>query len=401
MSKFLASLLGVDQRDFAVTIERLEHVNLRPGIDVSLTAEIITRSRELVRSLGLDPADTTAREMYYGMLAFAEACDAGLREKLGLSDKVLEPEAAGILATNASKLLKKDIIVGLQPAAIRKLLSTVPPKKSLRLLKFRSISSVLKREDPRLLYALAKHLEDRSWHAQISARLKRLGPRDVSERPPEILALPTSWCSKLDKHSFEQAVQIVPEIGIVLLMPNLPTKRKGAVLLSLALALQAGQNLAVEALPLRANTFLAGLESTISQLASGQAKPLDAIHGLSPSWQSVYRLLVERSSSLPEFDLILSELQWESTETRLAALYPSLDKWVDSHYLGFLTEDSPVSLHVIDVAINLVLGKKYGQQMLSHMRASLWNELCLRYMKQEPLEKSVIAQLSLDRGMVL
>lgn len=401
MSKFLASLLGVDQRDFAVTIERLEHVNLRPGIDVSLTAEIITRSRELVRSLGLDPADTTAREMYYGMLAFAEACDAGLREKLGLSDKVLEPEAASILATNASKLLKKDIIVGLQPAAIRKLLSTVPPKKSLRLLKFRSISSVLKREDPRLLYALAKHLEDRSWHAQISARLKRLGPRDVSERPPEILALPTSWCSKLDKHSFEQAVQIVPEIGIVLLMPNLPTKRKGAVLLSLALALQAGQNLAVEALPLRANTFLAGLESTISQLASGQAKPLDAIHGLSPSWQSVYRLLVERSSSLPEFDLILSELQWESTETRLAALYPSLDKWVDSHYLGFLTEDSPVSLHVIDVAINLVLGKKYGQQMLSHMRASLWNELCLRYMKQEPLEKSVIAQLSLDRGMVL
>lgn len=401
MSKFLASLLGVDQRDFAVTIERLEHVNLRPGIDVSLTAEIITRSRELVRSLGLDPADTTAREMYYGMLAFAEACDAGLREKLGLSDKVLEPEAASILATNASKLLKKDIIVGLQPAAIRKLLSTVPPKKSLRLLKFRSISSVLKREDPRLLYALAKHLEDRSWHAQISARLKRLGPRDVSERPPEILALPTSWCSKLDKHSFEQAVQIVPEIGIVLLMPNLPTKRKGAVLLSLALALQAGQNLAVEALPLRANTFLAGLDSTISQLASGQAKPLDAIHGLSPSWQSVYRLLVERSSSLPEFDLILSELQWESTETRLAALYPSLDKWVDSHYLGFLTEDSPVSLHVIDVAINLVLGKKYGQQMLSHMRASLWNELCLRYMKQEPLEKSVIAQLSLDRGMVL
>lgn len=401
MSKFLASLLGVDQRDFAVTIERLEHVNLRPGIDVSLTAEIITRSRELVRSLGLDPADTTAREMYYGMLAFAEACDAGLREKLGLSDKVLEPEAASILATNASKLLKKDIIVGLQPAAIRKLLSTVPPKKSLRLLKFRSISSVLKREDPRLLYALAKHLEDRSWHAQISARLKRLGPRDVSERPPEILAFPTSWCSKLDKHSFEQAVQIVPEIGIVLLMPNLPTKRKGAVLLSLALALQAGQNLAVEALPLRANTFLAGLDSTISQLASGQAKPLDAIHGLSPSWQSVYRLLVERSSSLPEFDLILSELQWESTETRLAALYPSLDKWVDSHYLGFLTEDSPVSLHVIDVAINLVLGKKYGQQMLSHMRASLWNELCLRYMKQEPLEKSVIAQLSLDRGMVL
>lgn len=402
MSKVLANLLGVDQRRFAATIDRLEHVCLQPGVDVRLTAEVITRSRDLARSIGLDPADINAREMYYGLLAYAEACDVHLRQKLGLSEKVSNGKAAGILAGKASKLLKKDKVVSLQPAAVRKLLSSVPPKKTLRLLKFRSISSVLKRENPKVLYALANRIEDRSWHTQVAARMRRLDARDVSEQSVEVLALPESWCDKLSRHSFEQAVQPIPEIGSVLLLPNLPLQTKGSVLLSLALALQDAQRLAIEALPFRARAFTTGLEATIPDLTGRRLHALEPVHGLQPSWQAVYRLLVDYGSHrLPDFDLVLTDLQWESTEMRLSVLHPSLDKWVDSHYLGFLTEEKPISLHVIDVAANLVLGRKYGEQILSHMRASIWNELQLRYLKQESLERAIIAQLTEEHEVVL
>lgn len=402
MSKVLADLLGMDRRQLDRVIKRLEHVSLQPGVDARLTAEIITGSRERIRSIGFDPVDTTARELYYGLLAYAEACDMHVRESLLITERTSSPKAIQIIAKTAESLLKKDRAVSLQPATVRKILKAVPPKKTLRLLKFRSIDSVLKREDPMVFYALATRLEDASWHAQLSARLKRLQPRDVGEASVSVLALPSTWCSKLSSKLFDNVVQPVPEIGSVLLLPSVPHTQKGTVLLTMALALQAGQRLAIEALPYRARALSAGLEKMLPDLAAGYVQTLDSVYGLQPTWQAVYQLLVEDGRQrLPDFELILGDLQWESTETRLATIHTSLDAWVGSHYLGFLTDDKPLSLHVIDITACLVLGKKYGEQVISHMRASIWNELQLRYLKHEAFEQAVITQLSVSQEVVL
>jgi hypothetical protein len=402
MSKLIAKLLGADQRNFANTIERLEKMSLHPGVDTKLTAEIITQVREKSRRLMLDPADTTKEELYYGLLAKARLDDLSIRQKIGISDKTLPVAASKYIASNTEKLLKKDIVICMQPATVKKILRAIPPKRTMRALRFRSIESVLKREDPLALYALAKRLEDKSWHTQIEARMKRLQPRDAKESHVQVLSLSNDWLEKLNKVSFDSVLQPVPEIGCVLILPTMPLSVAGSVLLTTCLVLQAGQRLAIESLPFRNQALNRGYEKLLPDIASGVFNEIKPIHGLRPSWHAVFQLLAERGhDSSSDFEFIIGDLEWQSTETRLASLASELDFWVNSHYLGYVTEDRPLSLHLVDVVASLVLEKSYGYQITSHLQASLWNELQLRYLKQENIERNVISQLTMAQEIML
>lgn len=403
MSKIIAELLGADRRSFDKIVYRLEHITIQPGVDARLTAEIITMSREKSRRLGLDPADSTPKELYYSLLSKAAQDSEALRQKLAINDNTKPVDAAKIIATKTQELIKKDIVVSLQSATVKKILKAVPPKKTMRALKFRSIESVLKREDPLVLYALAKRFESDSWHSQVLARLKRLQPRDVHEHPVRVLSLPEEWLQKLADHHYDTVLQSVPETGTILLLPSIPLKTKGAVLLTVCLVLQAAQKLSIESLRYRARSLSVGMESLLPEIAAGLLHELDPIHGLTPSWSSVYQLLAEQSKHrLPDFEFVLSDLSWESTETRIASLSSELDFWVNSHYLGFAQTDGlPVSLHVVDVAASLVMKRHYGEHVVSHMRTSLWNELQLRYLKHDALENAVVSQLTVAQGIIL
>jgi len=403
MSKMIAGLLDADNRSFSKIVHRLEHMTLQPGVDTRLTAEIITQVREKSRRLGLDPADSTAKELYYSLLSKASNDDTILRIKLGIVESTKPVDSAKIIAEETQKLINKDIVVCLQSTAVKKILKAVPPKKTMRALKFRSIESVLKREDPFVLYALAKRFESESWHSQVQARLRRLQARDVHEHPVQVLSLPEEWLKKLSDHSYDTVLQSVAETGTILLLPSIPLKKEGSVLLTVSLALQAAQKLSIESLRYRTRALSIGMESLLPDIAAGLLQELDPIHGMTPSWSSVYQLLAQQSKHrLPDFEFILSDLSWESTETRLAYMSSELDFWVNSHYLGYVqAEGLPLSLHVVDVAASLVLKRDYGEHVVSHMRSSLWNEFQLRYLKHEALENAVISQLTVAQGIVL
>jgi|GEM_PF-3174894 len=402
MSKLIAQLLQADPRGFATIIQRLESICLQPGVDTKLTTEIIVGAREKVRRLGLDPVDSTREELYYGLLAKAKNDDISLRAKLGIKNSTLPAEAAQRIAIATDKLLKKDLVICMIPSAVKKLLKAVPPKRTLRTLHFRSIDSVLKREDPYILYALAVRLEDASWHAQIQARMKRLGPREAKESNIQVLSLPTIWLEKLEKISFNSVIAPVAEIGSVLILPTTPLSVAGSVLLTTCLVLQAAQRLAVESLPYRTRALTVGYEKLMPDIALGLIEELKPVHGLRPSWHAVFQLLAERGrDNSSEYEFMLGDLEWQSSETKLASLASELDFWVNSHYLGYVVEGKPISLHVVDITASLVLGKKYGQQVHSHLQASLWNELQLRYLKQENIERSIVSQLTLAQEIMI
>ena len=401
MSNLIADLLGVDRRDFARSVSRLEHMTLQPGVDARLTAEIITQTREKIRQLGLDPSDATQEELFYALQGKVKDDAAVLRSKLKITEKTKPDSAARKIARATESLLKKDIVVHMQASAVRKILKAVPPKKTMRALHFRSIDSVLKREDPLLLYALAKNYEDKTWHKQIQARLKRLANRDVHESAVSVLSLPKSWIEKLKSTDFDAPVESVPEIGSVLLLPSVPIEKTGSVILTIALVFQSAQKLAYESLPYRAQSLQMGLEKIIPDLASGKLIDLDPVHGLQPTWRAVYQLLSEQSRSLmPDFEFVLRDLQWESIETRMAMLASEFDFWVNSHVLGTANSEGVVSMHVVDVAANVVLEKKYEERMSTHLSHSLWNEVQVRYLKHEALERAIVNQLTKDEMLV-
>lgn len=399
MSKLIAELLGTDRRTLDTIIGRLDHMTMQSGVDTRLTAEIITQSREKARRLGLDPADTTPRELFHALQAKAEADDKLLRAKLEITQKTSPDKAAEKIAEACEKLLKQDTVIALQAATVKKILKKVPPKKTMRALKFRSIDSVLKREDPLQLYALARRLEEPTWQRQVDARLKRLETRDVSESSPKVIAYPHDWVKKLDKVTYDRVVEHVPEIGAVVLLPSIPVETKGAILLSVGLLLQSGQRLVVDSLPFRTKALSSGLENLVADIAAGQIDELGSVHGIRPSWQAVYQLIATQSRHLlPDFDFVLGDILWQSTETRLASFNSELDYWVNTHYLGVLSSEKPVSLHVIDVAASVVMNQDFGGHATQHLQSSLWNEFQLRYLRHETLESAVVRQLEFAGG---
>lgn len=64
MAKKLQELLGNDHPLFVANIHELERASGNSGIDVRLIADITERAHAIMRSLGLDPADTSTLELY-------------------------------------------------------------------------------------------------------------------------------------------------------------------------------------------------------------------------------------------------------------------------------------------------------------------------------------------------
>lgn len=67
MTKALKQLLGNDHPLFTANLAELERATGNAGVDTRLLADILERGHRVLRRLGLDPSDTTAKEAYVAL----------------------------------------------------------------------------------------------------------------------------------------------------------------------------------------------------------------------------------------------------------------------------------------------------------------------------------------------
>jgi len=171
---------------------------------------------------------------------------------------------------------------------------------------------------------------------------------------------------------------------------------QGSTVLSLGLLLNAAQTVAINSVPYRKSAFDQGYMSILPELAHNVMPDLVSIHGLRPSWKIVHELMNKGvvGEQSPELEFIVGESSWQSVEMKLATLLPSMDFWVNSHYLGVDTQHKPISFHVMDLALDVATQSSFAEQSTTHFEASLWNELQLRYLQNDVLNHSLSRQLS-------
>ncbi len=398
MTKLLVELLAVDSRKFKDYIDRLEHVCMRPGVDVRLGAEILTRSRDKITELGLDVTDTTAEELFFALKHKLARDEQTVKQQLGIKNaKASNHKNLEHIASVIERLSAREKSLSLTSAGVKRILNAVPPKRTMKALKFRSLESVMKRHDPKVLYALACMVESGSWHAQVHAKIRRLNARDIQWQSISCSVVPEQWYTRLkDVLSDNGALHANNELGIVCVLPVVDTTHVGATVLLLGMGLQAASSIAIQSLPYKKLSLSQGFETIVTTIASGSVPKLSSIHGLTPSWRAVYELLGKRHVSLMHDDVEFAvfDLFWESTETKLASIDSQMDFWVDTHYLGAHASLKPVSFHVLDVAISLLGNVEYGRHANIHLESSLWNELQIRYLREEVLSRTLVSQLS-------
>ncbi len=396
MSKLLVSLLGVNQDKFGDYIESLESVALRPGIDVRLAADVVSSSRNRITQLGLNVETTSARHVYDALLARLAEDDVKITTKLGIYTSNVE-QAAVKIAAQADELSGQDHCMAIMPSGIKRLLKAVPPKRTLRLLKYRSIDSVVKRYDARVLYALACAVENESWRTQIVAKMRRLEAKHIQWQSVHVLTMPVEWYRKAVRQLASSGVALTNnETGVVCVLPVVDVNQRGSTLLSLGLVLQAATHISTQSIPYRARSLADGFNNSVVRISSGEVHVIDTVYSMQPTWRVVHELIgdghVATAADVFAYDSF--DLYWESTESKLAAIDETMDFWVGGHFVGVKTDQLPVSMHVLDVALCLAARLRYEDRLADHCVASLWNELHIRYLKEDVLARSLAQQLS-------
>ena len=69
MGRFLQKILNAPEPLFTVGIHQLEKATGHSGVDTRLIADITHKAHDIIRELGLNPADTTAHELYQALNA--------------------------------------------------------------------------------------------------------------------------------------------------------------------------------------------------------------------------------------------------------------------------------------------------------------------------------------------
>ena len=179
----LALMLGKPQKEIADYIAQMEDKLCYPSHDVRLLAEVTQGVKQKIASLGLDPHDTTASELYH-------ALQAKFGRDAALTDKALSISHEDGFAVRISRAIEicqqvigKSELWALRPTKARSVLRDLPPKKLMKQFGYRSAESMLKRENIGELYLMAPYVESGAWQANFTKLTARLPSNDYGLQP--------------------------------------------------------------------------------------------------------------------------------------------------------------------------------------------------------------------------
>lgn len=103
MAKFLAEVLSNDHPLFTFNIGQLEKAVGDDSVSARIVADSIERANSVIRAIGLDPNDTTAKEIYQALNSKNED---QLLELLKNSEHVLMPLPSGVISFNIQDVVE-------------------------------------------------------------------------------------------------------------------------------------------------------------------------------------------------------------------------------------------------------------------------------------------------------
>ncbi|HVU59233.1 MAG TPA: hypothetical protein VHC98_00100 [Candidatus Saccharimonadales bacterium] len=401
MTRVLSELLGAQEPVFSQRLQRLEAASGHANTDIHLSAEIERATKLKLCELGLDPHDTTGQELYAALEQRVRRDDARLRATLrarygvGMSPHLHVSKALAGLPVPKS-------CFALKTAVGKRLLAKNPPKQVMKALGYRSFDSMMRREQLMAVCAAAWLLESASWRKAMLAAYKKLVAADFEIRTLSILAPDSTHWQKLADVVVQQKKHNIiglKEFGAVILLPLPAEKPPAATLAMLLLALHELNDVRAAGTFLKLCQVKPEFGRNVQLVVTDEPKLGAALlDGEGVPWQVVQRYYARfRERFRPELfepHVQKEDLCWHSIEKALEAIEPSLTFWRHTTSLGLSdSKHQPVSLNIVDAALNLCNRLPYERRIVHYFRHSLWHELIIRYLKHEAVERVVLGSL--------
>lgn len=404
MARILSELLDANEPLFSMALHKLEQASGGQSVDVRLTAEIVGKVHQKMRALGLDPKDTTGKELYQALFNLIKLHDGFLAKRIGISDPTDANEALPRIKATIEELdIPKHAWV-LKHSVAKRLLKATPPKRVMKQLGYRSIDSFLKRENVAEVFGAIRFLETPEWQHAFVQKYKKLTPTDFETRDIAIVLLdPKRFgdAAMQHVHAKRHNVTHLKELGAIVVIPMPVAKMPGITITTLPMLIHY-----INEIRLYSAFFkMQQVRSDFSELLIATLIDDPADHAVMASqrihWRVIQRYFgrVEANDHPEIFEphVMPEDLHWRKAEEVLYRLEPALHFWHDMDYVALPHSDRPISFNLLDMAVSYVNGLTYGHQAVYHFRESLWNEIYTRYMGQPALEQQVLKQLDNER----
>ncbi len=387
---------------FSIAIKQLEQASGKQGVDVRLTAEIIGQVHQKTKELGLDPNDTTGKELYSALLAKFKKHDSHLAKTIGATDPEDAQQLMPLIKQAAEAVKTPRKVWVLKKSVAKDFLKKTPPPNIMKRLGYKSIDSMLKNENIFEIYGALRFAESPEWLNKFDAQYDNLVPSFFEERDIEIVSMPADrWSDVAEEfvHKKKHNITHVKEMGIILMLPITQQKIPGISTTVLALLFHYTNEIRLysayfklqQVKPDFAEIFI---DTLIADPASAAVMAGQKIH-----WRVIQRYFgkFEGKEYHPEIfepHVQPEDLHWRKAEDLLYKLDPELGWWRDLDYVGVVRSGRPVTFNLMDIAVSFSNQTPYKNREIYHFRESLWNEVFERYMGEKALEQQVLKQLN-------
>lgn len=400
MSRVLSQLLQAKEPYFTMALHQLEAASGNSAVDVRLLAEMSTIIKQKTRELGLDPNDTTDKELYHALQNMIALHDRYLAKIIGSKDD----DPIEVQLKNIQKILSELKISKscwtMKHSVAKKLMKTQPPKNCMKQLGYKSIDSMLKRESIGELYCAMRFLETPAWQKRFVKKYKNLMPTDFETRDIEILILDKKkWGDSANTYMFNQHHNIVhlKELGVLMLLPLPVKKLPGMTITVLPLAIHYINEIRSYSAFFKLNQVRPDFADILVSTIIDDPNSIVTIAGNPIHWRIIQRHFGLHSDVIPEIfepHIQPEDLDWKKAESIIYKIEPALKFWEGLDYIATFNSNNPVPLSLLDNAVSYCNKLEYGQQSTGHYRESLWNELYARYMSEDSIASTVLNQLN-------
>jgi hypothetical protein len=400
MSKLLSELLGATEPMFSLALKQLEEASGLPSVDVRLTAEIVGKVRLKTQELGLDPDDTTGKELYFGLMNKIEKHDEHLVKQIGGKDPndsaalmpLMKQAWDGVDTPKSCWVLKYSVA--------KTMLKKMPPKQIMKHLGYRSVDSMLKRENLAEIYGALRFAEKPEWLNKFNELYKKLKPSDFETRQIEIVQMPLERWGDIAApfiHKKRHNITHLKELGVILMLP-VTVPLRGIAIFTLPLLFHYLQEIRLYSAFFKMQQVKPDFGQIVVETLIADPSSAAVMAGQHIHWRVIQRYFGKLESEYhPEIfepHVQPEDLHWRRAETLLYQLAPELKFWEDLDYVGVMHAGRPLTLNVLDVAASYVNQLPYASRAIYHFRESLWTEIFVRYMGQKTLEEQVLKQLN-------
>jgi hypothetical protein len=400
---FLRDLLNAKEPLFSEAIQQLERASHRQGMDAKLVGDIHELAAKAMAALGLDPTDTTGPELYHALNAKVKEHDEHLAKSIGGSNTMTVTQLLPLMKQAADKVKTPRDCWVLKKSVAKDMLRHMPPQNIMKMLGYRSVDSMLKRENLGEIYGALRFAEDPAWLNQFDETYKKLQPSDFETRQIEIVIMPRERWGDIAEHFIQKKrhnITHLKELGIILMLPVKADKLPGITLWAMSLLFHYTNEIRLYSSFFKLQQVKKNFGEVIVEtlIADPDLGPIMA--GQNIHWRVIQRYFGKlENESHPEIfepHVQPEDLHWRRAEEVLYDIDPELELWKDLDYVGLMFEDRALTFNMMDVAASYCNNTPYEDRTIYHFRESLWNEIFMRYMGATTLQEQVLKQLDND-----